>query len=71
MNEFGVLEVITDEADDDSVKKAHATTTWAVPTAQEGKSTQLLLLHHTKELLEIKCVFFLSTLATLADVLHT
>ncbi|XP_062406802.1 lethal(3)malignant brain tumor-like protein 3 [Sardina pilchardus] len=35
VNEFGVLEVITDEADDDSVKKAHATTTWAVPTAQE------------------------------------
>uniref|UniRef100_A0AAY4DX65 SAM domain-containing protein n=1 Tax=Denticeps clupeoides TaxID=299321 RepID=A0AAY4DX65_9TELE len=37
VNEFGVLEVITSEADDDSVKKAHATTTWSVPTAQEGK----------------------------------
>ncbi|XP_028858407.1 lethal(3)malignant brain tumor-like protein 3 isoform X3 [Denticeps clupeoides] len=36
VNEFGVLEVITSEADDDSVKKAHATTTWSVPTAQEA-----------------------------------
>ncbi|MGH0147203.1 UNVERIFIED_CONTAM: hypothetical protein FKN15_055745 [Acipenser sinensis] len=35
VNEFGVLEVITDEAEVESVKKAHATTTWAVPTAQE------------------------------------
>uniref|UniRef100_A0A8C9TUV1 L3MBTL histone methyl-lysine binding protein 3 n=1 Tax=Scleropages formosus TaxID=113540 RepID=A0A8C9TUV1_SCLFO len=37
VNEFGVLEVITDEAEAECVKKAHATTTWAVPTAQEGK----------------------------------
>ncbi|MGH0167077.1 UNVERIFIED_CONTAM: hypothetical protein FKN15_051955, partial [Acipenser sinensis] len=35
VNEFGVLEVITDEAEVESGKKAHATTTWAVPTAQE------------------------------------
>ncbi|KAG5846683.1 hypothetical protein ANANG_G00117580 [Anguilla anguilla] len=35
VNEFGVLEVITDDAEAESVKKAHARTTWAVPTAQE------------------------------------
>ncbi|KAL4649096.1 lethal(3)malignant brain tumor-like protein 3 isoform X1 [Arapaima gigas] len=35
VNEFEVLEVITDEAEAECVKKAHATTTWAVPTAQE------------------------------------
>ncbi|XP_030638762.1 lethal(3)malignant brain tumor-like protein 3 [Chanos chanos] len=38
VNEFGVLEVITDAADEEGVKKAHATTTWAVPTAQEAQS---------------------------------
>ncbi|KAK6489089.1 lethal(3)malignant brain tumor-like protein 3 isoform X1 [Huso huso] len=38
VNEFGVLEVITDEAEVESGKKAHATTTWAVPTAQEAFS---------------------------------
>ncbi|MBN3303607.1 LMBL3 protein, partial [Amia calva] len=37
-NEFGVLEVITDESEVESVKKAHATTTWTVPTVQEGKT---------------------------------
>uniref|UniRef100_A0A674B4G8 L3MBTL histone methyl-lysine binding protein 3 n=1 Tax=Salmo trutta TaxID=8032 RepID=A0A674B4G8_SALTR len=37
VNEFGVLEVLTEEGDDERVKKSHATTTWAVPTAQEGK----------------------------------
>ncbi|XP_051780177.1 lethal(3)malignant brain tumor-like protein 3 [Erpetoichthys calabaricus] len=35
VNEFGVLEVITDDAEVENVKKAHATTTWSVPTAQE------------------------------------
>ncbi|XP_066467297.1 lethal(3)malignant brain tumor-like protein 3 [Tiliqua scincoides] len=35
VNEFGALEVITDETEIDSVKKATATTTWMVPTAQE------------------------------------
>uniref|UniRef100_A0A6Q2XJA4 SAM domain-containing protein n=1 Tax=Esox lucius TaxID=8010 RepID=A0A6Q2XJA4_ESOLU len=39
VNEFGVLEVITEEGDEECMKKAHATTTWAVPTAQEGKPT--------------------------------
>ncbi|NXL38425.1 LMBL3 protein, partial [Glaucidium brasilianum] len=36
VNEFGALEVITDETEMESVKKATATTTWMVPTAQEG-----------------------------------
>ncbi|XP_069743098.1 lethal(3)malignant brain tumor-like protein 3 isoform X3 [Narcine bancroftii] len=33
INEFGALEIITDEVD--RIKKATATTTWSVPTAQE------------------------------------
>lgn len=37
VNEFGVLEVITEDAEPEGIKKAHATTTWAIPTAQEGK----------------------------------
>lgn len=37
VNEFGALEVITDESEMESVKKATATTTWVVPTAQEGQ----------------------------------
>lgn len=39
VNEFGALEVITDDTEMDSVKKATATTTWMVPTAQEGKAS--------------------------------
>ncbi|XP_077209269.1 lethal(3)malignant brain tumor-like protein 3 isoform X4 [Paroedura picta] len=35
VNEFGALEVITDEMEMESVKKATATTTWMVPTAHE------------------------------------
>ncbi|PKU29535.1 lethal malignant brain tumor-like protein 3 isoform x1 [Limosa lapponica baueri] len=38
VNEFGALEVITDETEMESVKKATATTTWMVPTAQEGET---------------------------------
>nr|XP_023855959.1 lethal(3)malignant brain tumor-like protein 3 [Salvelinus alpinus] len=38
VNEFGVLEVLTEEGEDESVKKAHATITWAVPTAQEDSA---------------------------------
>ncbi|XP_036406188.1 lethal(3)malignant brain tumor-like protein 3 [Megalops cyprinoides] len=38
VNEFGVLEVITDDAEVERVKKAHARTTWTVPTAQEAFS---------------------------------
>ncbi|KAF5897870.1 lethal(3)malignant brain tumor-like protein 3 isoform X1, partial [Clarias magur] len=41
VNEFGVLEVITDVGDEDGVKKAHATTTWSVPTAQEALSVKV------------------------------
>uniref|UniRef100_A0A8C3BAE0 L3MBTL histone methyl-lysine binding protein 3 n=1 Tax=Cairina moschata TaxID=8855 RepID=A0A8C3BAE0_CAIMO len=37
VNEFGALEVITDETEMENVKKATATTTWMVPTAQEGQ----------------------------------
>ncbi|NXV14696.1 LMBL3 protein, partial [Cepphus grylle] len=49
VNEFGALEVITDETEMESVKKATATTTWMVPTAQEGQ------LRGSKRLL---CYFF-------------
>ncbi|ELW69410.1 Lethal(3)malignant brain tumor-like protein 3 [Tupaia chinensis] len=35
VNEFGALEVITDENEMENVKKATATTTWMVPTAQD------------------------------------
>uniref|UniRef100_A0AAY5K7G8 SAM domain-containing protein n=1 Tax=Esox lucius TaxID=8010 RepID=A0AAY5K7G8_ESOLU len=45
VNEFGVLEVITEEGDEECMKKAHATTTWAVPTAQEGKPTHFNRAH--------------------------
>ncbi|XP_073672672.1 lethal(3)malignant brain tumor-like protein 3 [Garra rufa] len=38
VNEFGVLEVITDEMEEERGKKAHAKTTWSVPTAQEALS---------------------------------
>ncbi|XP_058249623.1 lethal(3)malignant brain tumor-like protein 3 isoform X2 [Hemibagrus wyckioides] len=41
VNEFGVLEVITDTGDEEGVKKAHATTTWSVPTAQEALSVEV------------------------------
>lgn len=45
MNEFGALEVITDETDLDGVKKATATTTWMVPIVQEGKSCEIDCLY--------------------------
>ncbi|XP_029416835.1 lethal(3)malignant brain tumor-like protein 3 isoform X3 [Nannospalax galili] len=41
VNEFGALEVITDESEMESVKKATATTTWMVPTAQEAPTSPL------------------------------
>uniref|UniRef100_A0A4W4ELH6 SAM domain-containing protein n=1 Tax=Electrophorus electricus TaxID=8005 RepID=A0A4W4ELH6_ELEEL len=41
VNEFGVLEVITDDGDEEGVRKAHATTTWSVPTAQEALSEEV------------------------------
>ncbi|XP_056115226.1 lethal(3)malignant brain tumor-like protein 3 isoform X1 [Rhinichthys klamathensis goyatoka] len=40
VNEFGVLEVITDEMEEERGKKAHATTTWSVPTAHEALSSR-------------------------------
>ncbi|XP_017734871.1 PREDICTED: lethal(3)malignant brain tumor-like protein 3 [Rhinopithecus bieti] len=39
VNEFGALEVITDENEMENVKKATATTTWMVPTAQEAPTS--------------------------------
>ncbi|KAH0622298.1 hypothetical protein JD844_024478 [Phrynosoma platyrhinos] len=39
VNEFGALEVITDETEMESVKKASATTTWMVPNVQEVPKT--------------------------------
>ncbi|XP_007190901.2 lethal(3)malignant brain tumor-like protein 3 isoform X2 [Balaenoptera acutorostrata] len=39
VNEFGALEVITDESEMENVKKATATTTWMVPTAQEAPTS--------------------------------
>uniref|UniRef100_A0A8C9LC31 L3MBTL histone methyl-lysine binding protein 3 n=1 Tax=Pavo cristatus TaxID=9049 RepID=A0A8C9LC31_PAVCR len=45
VNEFGALEVITDENEMESVKKAMATTTWMVPTAQEGQLRVNLFFH--------------------------
>lgn len=39
VNEFGALEVITDESEMESVKKATATTTWMVPTAQDAPTS--------------------------------
>lgn len=39
VNEFGALEVITDETEMENVKKATATTTWMVPTAQEAPTS--------------------------------
>ncbi|NXD83443.1 LMBL3 protein, partial [Halcyon senegalensis] len=44
VNEFGALEVITDETEMESVKKATATTTWMVPTAQEGQLRSITFL---------------------------
>ncbi|KAK6297347.1 hypothetical protein J4Q44_G00319300 [Coregonus suidteri] len=49
VNEFGVLEVLTEEGEDESVKKAHATITWAVPTAQEALSDSAAVAVKVKE----------------------
>ncbi|XP_048453000.1 lethal(3)malignant brain tumor-like protein 3 [Rhincodon typus] len=38
VNEFDALEIITDETEVEKIKKATATTTWNVPTAQEALS---------------------------------
>ncbi|XP_064412192.1 lethal(3)malignant brain tumor-like protein 3 [Latimeria chalumnae] len=49
VNEFGALEVITEEAEVESVKKATATTTWTVPTAQEAFSETATVSVKTEE----------------------
>ncbi|KAL8186510.1 UNVERIFIED_CONTAM: hypothetical protein K2H54_073206 [Gekko kuhli] len=49
VNEFGALEVITDEMEMESVKKATATTTWMVPTAQEVFSEKTEISPKLKE----------------------
>ncbi|XP_054030028.1 lethal(3)malignant brain tumor-like protein 3 [Dryobates pubescens] len=49
VNEFGALEVITDETEMESVKKATATTTWVVPTAQEAFSEKTGISTRLKE----------------------
>ncbi|KAF4796260.1 Lethal(3)malignant brain tumor-like protein 3 [Turdus rufiventris] len=49
VNEFGALEVITDEMEMESVKKATATTTWMVPTAQEAFSEKTGIPTRLKE----------------------
>ncbi|XP_065487287.1 lethal(3)malignant brain tumor-like protein 3 isoform X7 [Caloenas nicobarica] len=49
VNEFGALEVITDETEMESVKKATATTTWMVPTAQEAFSEKTGIPTRLKE----------------------
>ncbi|NXG97151.1 LMBL3 protein, partial [Loxia leucoptera] len=46
VNEFGALEVITDETEMESVKKATATTTWMVPTAQEVSACHKIQSFH-------------------------
>ncbi|XP_009080450.1 PREDICTED: lethal(3)malignant brain tumor-like protein 3 [Acanthisitta chloris] len=49
VNEFGALEVITDETEMENVKKATATTTWMVPTAQEAFSEKTGIPTRLKE----------------------
>ncbi|XP_010134000.1 PREDICTED: lethal(3)malignant brain tumor-like protein 3 [Buceros rhinoceros silvestris] len=49
VNEFGALEVITDETEMENVKKATATTTWMVPTAQEAFSEKTGISTRLKE----------------------
>ena len=55
VNEFGVLEVVTDEVkeeaeeEEEGVRKAHATTTWVVPSSHDGENTccsSLYLMSH-------------------------
>uniref|UniRef100_A0A673JJD8 Lethal(3)malignant brain tumor-like protein 3 n=1 Tax=Sinocyclocheilus rhinocerous TaxID=307959 RepID=A0A673JJD8_9TELE len=74
VNEFGVLEVITDEMEEERGKKAHATTTWSVPTAQEGKHTTIRsclgLLQQMKCLVCVRCNRKGSVVDFLSDGLH-
>ncbi|RMC13003.1 hypothetical protein DUI87_10532 [Hirundo rustica rustica] len=58
VNEFGALEVITDETEMESVKKATATTTWMVPTAQEAFSEKTGIPTRLKETAKVDGLVF-------------
>ncbi|XP_025895048.1 lethal(3)malignant brain tumor-like protein 3 [Nothoprocta perdicaria] len=58
VNEFGALEVITDETEIESVKKATATTTWMVPTAQEAFSEKTGIPTKLKEAAKVDGLVF-------------
>nr|KAF6363021.1 L3MBTL histone methyl-lysine binding protein 3 [Pipistrellus kuhlii] len=58
VNEFGALEVITDESEMESVKKATATTTWMVPTAQEVFSEKSGMPFRLKEPVKVEGLSF-------------
>ncbi|XP_025976123.2 lethal(3)malignant brain tumor-like protein 3 isoform X3 [Dromaius novaehollandiae] len=58
VNEFGALEVITDETEIESVKKATATTTWMVPTAQEAFSEKTGIPTKLKETAKVDGLVF-------------
>ncbi|XP_064026208.1 lethal(3)malignant brain tumor-like protein 3 isoform X2 [Pogoniulus pusillus] len=58
VNEFGALEVITDESEMESVKKATATTTWVVPTAQEAFSERTGISTRLKETAKMDSLVF-------------
>ncbi|XP_066035298.1 lethal(3)malignant brain tumor-like protein 3 isoform X6 [Chamaea fasciata] len=58
VNEFGALEVITDETEMESVKKATATTTWMVPTAQEAFSEKTGIPSRLKETAKVDGLVF-------------
>ncbi|KAM6186756.1 lethal(3)malignant brain tumor-like protein 3 isoform 2-T2 [Rhynchocyon petersi] len=58
VNEFGALEVITDESEMENVKKATATTTWMVPTAQEVFSEKTGMPFRLKEPVKVEGLQF-------------
>ncbi|XP_047415376.1 lethal(3)malignant brain tumor-like protein 3 isoform X4 [Sciurus carolinensis] len=58
VNEFGALEVITDESEMENVKKATATTTWMVPTAQEVFSEKTGVPFRLKDPLKVEGLQF-------------
>ncbi|XP_067402835.1 lethal(3)malignant brain tumor-like protein 3 isoform X2 [Emydura macquarii macquarii] len=58
VNEFGALEVITDETEMENVKKAIATTTWMVPTAQEAFSEKTGIPLKLKEATKVDGLIF-------------
>ncbi|XP_012592041.1 lethal(3)malignant brain tumor-like protein 3 isoform X4 [Microcebus murinus] len=58
VNEFGALEVITDESEMENVKKATATTTWMVPTAQEVFSEKTGMPFRLKDPMKVEGLQF-------------